>query len=133
MFVLDLVTPEKSLITGEEVEEVIIPAYKGELNVLPRHAPLVSTLSEGVLRYRQKGVEKFVEVMVASGYCEVSPKGVHILAETADAAETIDKDRARKALETAEDKLKSGNLGEEEIVKYQRKLRRARVRLSLIR
>ena len=46
---LTLVTPEKSLITDLEVERVVVPGSGGEMEVLPNHAPLVTTLREGIL------------------------------------------------------------------------------------
>ena len=50
MFSLTLVTPEKKLLTDVEIEEIIVPAFRGELNILPGHAPLMSTLGIGLLR-----------------------------------------------------------------------------------
>ena len=54
MFTLNLVTPEKKLVTDLEVEEVIVPGFKGQLDILPGHAPLMTTLGTGVLRYRAR-------------------------------------------------------------------------------
>lgn len=130
MFQLSLVTPEKKLLTDTEIEEVIVPAYRGELNILPGHAPLITTLSVGVLRYRLKGEKDFSPVVISWGYCQVNPKGVIILAETAETKEEIDRERAERALKKAKTKLSEPWIEPDQVKKLQRKLERARVRLS---
>ena len=109
---------------------MIVPAYRGELDILPGHAPLVTTLTPGILKYKLKGSNKFTKAALSWGYLEVTHKGVNILAETAEVAEDIDLERAKVALEKAQEKLKSG-LALAEVEKYQRKVNRARVRLEL--
>lgn len=131
MFTLTLVTPEKKLLTDVEIEEIIVPAFRGELNILPGHAPLMSTLGIGLLRYRIKGSNKFESAAISWGYCEVNPQGVNILAETAETQEEVDFDRVRLSLKASESKIKSGHLTENEIIKFQRKIKRARTRLQL--
>ena len=128
MFTLTLVTPEKKLVAGEEIEEVFVPAYRGELNILPGHAPLMTTLSTGVLRYRLKGQSTLHPVAISWGYCEVSPEGVNVLAETAERPEDIDVARAAKAKTEAEKALTSAELTAEQLTKLQNKIARAQVR-----
>ena len=131
MFTLTLVTPQKRILADTEIEEVILPAYRGELNILPGHAPLMSTLGVGMVRYRLKGSGQFEMAAISWGYCEVNPQGVNILAETAETMEDIDFDRVRNSLKKSEERLSSGYLDEKEIIKYQRKTKRAMVRLQL--
>ena len=76
MFKFSLVTPEKKFVTEIDVEEVIVPAFRGELDILPGHSPLVTTLSPGVLRYKEAGKSEFTQAALSWGYCEVSPEGV---------------------------------------------------------
>lgn len=126
-----LVTPEKKVITDMEVEELLVPAYKGQLNILPGHAPLMTTLSVGVLCYREKGSSTWESVAISWGYCEVSPKGVVVLAETAETKEEIDKDRAIEALKKAQKALMDPDLEPDQIKKFQRKIERAQARIDL--
>lgn len=53
---LDIVTPERRALS-EEVDSVVVPGADGELGILKAHAPLVSTLRPGELRYLKGGVE----------------------------------------------------------------------------
>lgn len=125
---LTLTTPDKKLLTDVEVEEVFVPGYRGQLNILPGHAPLMTTLSTGLLQYRLKGQTERKTVVVSWGYCEVNPHGVLVLAETAERAEDIDQERALAAWKLASERLDGGQLEPENIEKYRRKMERADVR-----
>ena len=130
-FELSIVTPSKSLLTKTLVHEVFVPAFNGELNILPGHAPLVSTLSEGVLKYRLEGEKKEVAIAISWGYVEVTSLGVDILAETAELKEDIDLRRAEKALKKSDDFLNREASSPEDIEKYHRKRRRAEARITV--
>lgn len=129
MFKLNLVTPYKKIETDLDVSEVIVPGHSGQLDILPGHAPLMTTLETGVVQYTTKdGANK--SVSMSWGYCEVSPQSITILAETAESSEEIDKARAEKALQKAQQRLTEAGLTPIEVEKYQRKVKRARVRLD---
>lgn len=130
MFKLNLVTPEKKLVTDEEVEEVIAPGSQGQMDIFPGHAPLVGTLMTGVLKYRLKGSSTFTPVVVSWGYVSIHPDGVSILAETAESVEEIDRKRAEEAVEKAKKNLVDPYIDMDQIEKFQRKLNRAQARLE---
>ncbi len=133
MFTLNLVTPEKRLVTEAEVDEVLIPGHNGQLGIFPGHSPLITTLSVGVLKYRLKGASDFQSVVVSWGYCEVNKNGVIVLAETAETPSEIDKARAEAALRSAQEKLANAAAIEPDMmVSLQRKLDRAQTRLNVI-
>ena len=132
MFTLTLVTPEKRIVAGTQIEEVFVPADRGELNILPGHAPLMTTLTPGILRYRLKGEAKLNAVAISWGYCQVSPEGVNVLAETAERPEEIDKQRLETQFRTATSRLSSSDIDSEELVKVQHQLAVAEVRKELI-
>lgn len=131
MFTLNLVTPEKKFVTDLEVDEVIVPGHRGQLDILPGHAPLMTTLSTGVLKYRAKGTSIYELVVLSWGYCEVHPDGVVVLAETAESIEEIDKVRAEAALKRAKQALEAPAYMEpDQVIKLQRKMSRASTRLD---
>ncbi len=132
MFTLTLVTPEKRLVAGIQIEEVFVPADRGELNILPGHAPLMTTLTPGILRYRLKGEAKLNAVAISWGYCQVNPLGVNVLAETAERPEEIDKQRLETQFRTASSRLSSSDVDSESLVKLQQDLAVAEVRKELI-
>src|SRR6185369_8791463 len=102
---LDIVTPEK-LAYSDEVDAVVLPGSEGELGVLPHHAPLLTTLGIGELRYRKGGQEE--SFAIVGGFLQVRPDRVVVMAETADMASEIDLEKAQEARREAEKALETG-------------------------
>ena len=65
MIILEVITPE-ARICLETVEAVFLPGTLGEFEVLPHHAPIVSSLQRGEIRYRLDG--KMHSIAIASGF-----------------------------------------------------------------
>jgi F-type H+-transporting ATPase subunit epsilon len=132
MFTLNLVTPEKKLVTGVEIEEVIVPAYRGQLEILPGHAPLMTTLDVGLLKYRAKGSTTFETIVVSWGYCQVNGDGVIVLAEVADSLEELNRERSEADLKKAQAELLGPILEPDQIHELQGKVKQAQARLAAL-
>ena len=65
MIILEVITPE-ARICLETVEAVFLPGTLGEFEVLPHHAPIVSSLERGEIRYRLGG--KMHSIVIAAGF-----------------------------------------------------------------
>src|ERR1700693_3008789 len=102
---LIVVTPQRQLLR-EKVASVQLPGASGELGILPGHAPLITELGNGELSYKSSGGEPVI-LAVLSGFAEVLPDRVTVLAETAARPEEIDVERAKEALQRAEKRLVS--------------------------
>jgi F-type H+-transporting ATPase subunit epsilon len=105
---LIVVTPERQLLR-ETVVEVTIPGLDGELGILPGHAPLITELGIGELRYRTSTSSQPVLLAILRGFAEVLSDRVTLLAETAERAEEIDLARAEAAKARAEQRLASND------------------------
>ncbi len=105
-FKLEIVTPEKKVV-DTTAEEIQIPGKNGYLGVLPGHAPLITELAVGEIKYCENAKE--LRLAVAWGFAEVLPDKVTILAESAERPAEIDVARASKAKERAEQLLTSGD------------------------
>jgi F-type H+-transporting ATPase subunit epsilon len=127
VFQLEIVTPEKKVV-DTAAEEAQIPGKNGYLGVLPGHAPLITELAVGEIKYRSGAAEQ--RLAVAWGFAEVLPDKVTILAETAERPSDIDVERARKAKERAEQRLTSGNT-EVDVERALAALHKAEVRLQV--
>jgi F-type H+-transporting ATPase subunit epsilon len=103
---LIVVTPERQLLR-ETVVEVTIPGLDGELGILPGHAPLITELGIGEMRYRTAASRNLAMLAILGGFAEVLPDRVTLLAETAELAEEIDLARAEAAKARAEKRLAS--------------------------
>lgn len=96
----EIVTPER-VVLKEEISQVTVPTKVGEITVLPKHMPLVTTLKPGVIELKKKNGE--VEIIsVSGGFIEVLRNKVVILADTAERAEELDLMRAEEARARAE-------------------------------
>jgi len=101
-FKFELVSPER-LLVSEEVESVIIPGADGEMTVMAKHAPVMTTIKPGVVTVRAAsgGETRYV---VFGGFADILPEGCTLLAESAVAVKDIDRaDLARRIGEARED------------------------------
>ncbi|MFP4477467.1 MAG: F0F1 ATP synthase subunit epsilon [Desulfatibacillaceae bacterium] len=125
---LEVVTPEK-IVVSEDCQTAVAPGSEGEFGVLPGHTPFLTTLKVGGLRYKDAaGTERCV--FINSGFAEVLPDKVIVLAESAERRCDIDVDRARQALDRAKRRMEI----KEEDVDFERvhgALMRAQARVSL--
>lgn len=128
---LELATPMRMLISTD-VEEVVAPGTEGYFGVLPGHAPFLTTLGSGEVCYRQGRDERCLAV--SGGFAEVTGERVIILAETAELPEEIDRPRAERAKQRAEQRLSGKSpFGTTEEIDYTRAaaaLARATARLQ---
>ena len=128
---LIVVTPERQLLR-ESAVEVTFPGLDGELGVLPGHAPLITELGVGELKYTlaTAGEGQTASLAIMSGFAEVLPDRVTLLAETAERAEEIDLARAERALARAQERL-SQPKPEIDWVRAEIAMQRALIRIQL--
>ena len=73
---LEIIALDKTIFSGD-VSEVTVPGSKGSFQILPNHAPLISTLSSGKISYEQDGVTH--ELAITKGVISVSNNKIMIL------------------------------------------------------
>lgn len=129
MIKLEIVTPEKRVL-DESVDAVTIPTEKGEIGILPNHAPLISTLKSGILSYTIKGsTEKMV---ISGGFVEVGTSKISVLADIAETADEVNVETARAEKEAAEKTLGAWSGTDVEFEAEKEKLEKAQARLQLV-
>jgi F-type H+-transporting ATPase subunit epsilon len=139
-FPSSLVTPEH-VVFEEEVEAVLLRTDLGEATFLAGHTPLIGSIVPGLVRFQREdgAVDR---VAVHGGFVHVKHEGVTVLAPVAERAEDIDVDRARRALEVAEQSVadatsRSSSTADDdpsvsrELAEAQAALLRAQVRLEV--
>jgi len=115
-----------------DVDIIVAPGTSGEMGILPKHAPLLSTIDFGVIKLRYQGKEDVFTV--AGGIIEVQPDIVTILADVAENVLEIDIARAEAAKERAEQYLSEGPpLDTDSYLKLEAALRRSNLRLDAVR
>lgn len=96
-FHLDIVSAEALIFSGPATQ-VIVPGKAGELCILARHAPLLGKLRPGLVRLADQFGQP-QELFISSGYLEVQPDTVTILADTVLRTPEMDEASARAAME----------------------------------
>lgn len=126
-FRLKVAVPD-SLVSDSEVASLQLPLATGYLGVMPGHAPMLARIGTGVVAYAKPGGgEEFIAV--DGGTAEILPDVVRVLADRAEAAAGIDKERARQALERARQRLALGSV-EVDVARAQQATARAGARLA---
>ncbi|RUO80968.1 F0F1 ATP synthase subunit epsilon [Idiomarina tyrosinivorans] len=100
---LDVVSAEDKLFSGT-VQTVQVSGSEGELGIYPGHAPLLTKIKPGMVRYvAENGNEEIL--YVAGGVLEVQPSNVTVLADVAIRAEDLDEQEAEQARKRAQDAI----------------------------
>lgn len=109
---------------------LVCQGVEGELGILPRHAPLLTTLRPGPLLIRN-GTDE-TELFVGGGFLEVLPDRVTVLADVAERAEEISEEAAEEARRRARERL-AGELTAQEEAEMSQILAVAEARLRWAR
>ena len=107
---LEIATPERAL-ASEQVSEVQVPGKSGYMGILPGHAPLMGLLGIGTLSYVNVSDGRKRYLSIHEGFVEVLEDHVRVLADVAECAEEIDLQRARAALQRAQEEGLNPALG----------------------
>jgi F-type H+-transporting ATPase subunit epsilon len=126
----EIVSQDRSVFEGE-VDIVVAPGADGEMGILPRHAPLLTTLRPGELRVRRQGHEEIFAI--SGGVMEVRPDIVTVLADTAEHANEIDVARAEEARKRAEESLRHAPRESQAYLEAEAALRRSTLRIEIAR
>jgi F-type H+-transporting ATPase subunit epsilon len=108
---LSIVTPE-SLVFAGTVDSVLIPGSEGQIGVLPKHAPLVTTLQPGEISYRHEKQDHYL--VVGEGFVEITQEKVIVLTDMAAHEREIDEKLEEQALERAKKALADADRTPEE-------------------
>ena len=109
---------------------VFAPGVEGEIGVAPRHAPLLTALTAGVVRVQTEGHEE-QSFYVGGGALEVQPNKVSVLADTATRARDLDEAAAQAAKQRAEEAMR-GRTDTLDMAQAQAELARAMAQLRAI-
>ncbi|SRR6056297_2196318 len=126
---LDIVTPER-LCYNEEINVLEAPAIDGLIGILPRHAPMVTALTTGVLKIQKDGEE--IMISISGGFMEVKPTQINVVVRTAELAGEIDVERAKKAKERARERLEEDD-NDIDYPRAEAALERAMARIKAVR
>lgn len=126
---LQVICPDRMFYEGE-VSMVELNTTEGEMGIYPKHIPLTSILSPGILTITEEDGLK--NAALHSGFVQILPEKVTIMAEAAEWPEEIDLDRAEAAKERAEQRIREKD-GKTDIARAETALLRAVARINVIK
>ena len=107
-FKVEIVNPEKSFLSKEDVTEVVIPAFEGEMGILKDHISIISFLKPGIIKiYSKNNEEKFY---VEDGIVEFKDNSLSILTSSIFSLDKIDKNYVNESIQNAEKELSDENI-----------------------
>ena len=135
VFDVEIITPDRVFFTGTatmiEFNTAAASSGSGELGVYARHIPLTTVLAPGVVTIHKQGEEDIIAA-VHSGFAEILPEKVTLLAEIAEWPNEIDKARAEAAKARAEERL-ANRTEAIDVKRAEFALRKALVRIDIAR
>ena len=99
-FKIEIVNPEKSFLSKEDVTEVVVPAFEGEMGILRDHISIISFLKPGVIKIFSKSGEE--NYYVEDGIVEFKNNNLSVLTSSISNIKDMDKDKINKLLKQAE-------------------------------
>ncbi len=127
---LTILTPQRKLIERENIQEIFAPGFKGQLDILPNHADMVTELETGVVRWKTN--VGWRSATISTGLLQIQNQEITVLAEVSELAEEIDAARAKVAQEKAKKMLDEGGLDDANFKKYELKLKRSMARVNAL-
>ncbi len=126
------IVSQDRVVYQNDVDIVVLPGAAGQMGILPNHAPLLTTLNFGIVSIKVKGIEE--HFAVAGGVAEVQPDQVTVLADAAENVKEIDEERALKAQQSAEMRLKETITEDtDRYLKTMTSLKKSNLRLQAVR
>ena len=110
-FTVEIVNPEKSFFSKDDVNQVIIPAYEGEMGILKDHISIISFLKPGIIKVISKNNEQ--KFFVEDGIVEFKNNSLSILTSLIFNLEKIDRDYINKTIETSEKELNEDDVDDQ--------------------
>jgi F-type H+-transporting ATPase subunit epsilon len=104
-FKIEIVNPEKSFLSKEDVTEVVVPAFEGEMGILKDHISIISFLKPGIIKIFSKSGEE--NYYVEDGIVEFKNNNLSVLTSSIFNTKDFDKDKINELLKQADHDLKN--------------------------
>tara|TARA_B100000686_G_scaffold80711_1_gene87079 strand:- start:527 stop:925 length:399 start_codon:yes stop_codon:yes gene_type:complete len=110
-FSIEIVNPEKSFLSKDNVSEVIVPAFEGEIGILKDHIPIISFLKPGIVKVFIGNDEE--NYYVEDGIIEFKNNSLSILTSSIFNLKDADKNYINKAISDSEKELSSDEIDDQ--------------------
>ena len=110
-FKIEIVNPEKSFLSKEDVTEVVVPAFEGEMGILKDHISIISFLKPGIIKIFSKSGEE--NYYVEDGIVEFKDNNLSVLTSSIFNIKNIDKTKLQDLLKLAEVESSKTNINDQ--------------------
>tara|TARA_Y100000294_G_scaffold54561_1_gene51500 strand:+ start:40 stop:438 length:399 start_codon:yes stop_codon:yes gene_type:complete len=110
-FKIEIVNPEKSFLSKENVTEVVVPAFEGEMGILKDHISIISFLKPGIIKVYSKSVEN--KYFVEDGIVEFKDNSLSILTSSIYNMSDLDRNKIDQILKDAEKESSGDNIDDQ--------------------
>ena len=110
-FKIEIVNPEKSFLVKEDVSEVVVPAFEGEMGILKDHISIISFLKPGIIKILSKSGDE--NYYVEDGIVEFKNNNLSILTSSIFNLTDLDKSKKQELLELAEKEVSKAELNDQ--------------------
>ena len=110
-FKVEIVNPEKSFLVKEDISEVIVPAFEGEMGILKDHISIISFLKPGIIKILSKSGDE--NYYVEDGIVEFKNNNLSILTSSIFNLTDLDKSKQQNLLELAEKEANKAELNDQ--------------------
>tara|TARA_B100000700_G_scaffold231633_1_gene256362 strand:+ start:228 stop:626 length:399 start_codon:yes stop_codon:yes gene_type:complete len=110
-FKIEIVNPEQSFLTKEDVTEVVVPAFEGEMGILKDHIPIISFLKPGIIKILSKSEEN--KYFVEDGIIEFKDNHLSILTSSIYKISDLDRNKIDQIVKDAEKESNSDNIDDQ--------------------
>jgi len=110
-FKVEIINPEKSFLLKEDVIEIVVPAFEGEMGILKDHISIISFLKPGIIKIYSKSQEE--NYYVEDGIMEFKNNNLSILTSSIFNIKDIDKNKIEKILKEAEAQSNNSDINDQ--------------------
>tara|TARA_B100000586_G_C19772339_1_gene286479 strand:+ start:48 stop:446 length:399 start_codon:yes stop_codon:yes gene_type:complete len=110
-FNIEIVNPEKSFLSKENVSEVVIPAFEGEIGILKDHISIISFLKPGIIKVFAGSEEE--NFFVEDGIVEFKNNSLSILTSSIFNIKNVDKNQINNSIAEAEKELAKNEIDDQ--------------------
>ena len=110
-FKIEIVNPEKSFLVKEDVSEVVVPAFEGDMGILKDHISIISFLKPGIIKiYSKSEEEKFY---VEDGIIEFKNNNLSVLTSSIFNLKDLEKNKIQELLKSAEEQTSKNEINDQ--------------------
>ena len=119
-FKVEIVNPDKSFLSKEDVTEVVVPAFEGEMGILKDHISIISFLKPGIIKINSRSEQE--EYYVEDGIIEFKNNNLSILTSSIFNIKNLEKNKIDEMLKVAEEATGKVDINDQEKYIFDQKI-----------